>query len=360
VVWIYPGKNLKTSLDYLMRFILKMSKSRNTKSLFVIVTVLFFAVSQSKVYSAVSSLRDVPQSHWARDSVKTLVEDYGFMQGDPNGNFGGSRALSRYEFAKTMSNMLDYLKKQMEADHKDVEGLVSVMEMFQTEIKALETKLASANSEVAKQNATVNELNEIVVALGDEYNTLKAGTSQSSVASAAPAPESFEYRLAQVEQKVDSLKNRGLFVDTLLRGTLNDVRNVTLGTGKLFKSTSASIKDKVTTDESEAKVESSQELKPNLSVTEEVRADVSKSKEIEATPEPEKTSPAPVQTPQLAPSPAPASTVKAKEQEHSHSIKEEKHSTKQETTNQKDPMHGFYDDEDVDDEDLEDIDSFYD
>lgn len=176
----------------------------------------------------------------------------------------------------------------MEADHKDVEGLVSVMEMFQTEIKALETKLASANSEVAKQNATVNELNEIVVALGDEYNTLKAGTSQSSVATAAPAPESFEYRLAQVEQKVDSLKNRGLFVDTLLRGTLNDVRNVTLGTGKLFKSTSASIKDKVTTDESEAKVESSQEVKPDLSVTEEVRADVSKSKEVEATPEPEK------------------------------------------------------------------------
>jgi|GEM_PF-4914243 len=337
-----------------------MYKFKTTKLIFVLIPIAIITLFDLKVYSAVASLRDVPQSHWARDSVKTLVEDYGFMQGDPNGNFGGSRALSRYEFAKTMTNMLDYLKKQMEADHKDLEGLVSVMEMFQTEIKSLETKLASANSEVAKQNATVSELNEIVVALGDEYNTLKAGSGQVSEDSTAPAPESFEFRLAQVEQKVDSLKNRGLFVDTLLRGTLNDVRNVTLGTGKFFKSTSASLKDKVTTDASELKSESSQETQSNLSVTEEVRADVSKSKEIETSKPIEKAAPVPAPAPQVAPTAFSAGSATAKEADHIHSEKEEKHSTKPKTIEQKDPMHGFYDDEDVDDEDLEDIDSFYD
>jgi hypothetical protein len=323
-----------------------MSKFNSAKLIFVGTIILFSSFNSQKVYSATSSLRDVPQSHWARNSVKTLVEDYGFMQGDPNGNFGGSRAISRYEFAKTMTNMLDYLKKQMDEDHKDLEDLVSVMEMFQTEIKALEAKVASANAEVAKQNLTVNELNEIVVALGDEYNTLKSNTGAAPIAEPTPAPESFEVRLTQVEEKVDSLKNRGLFVDTLLRGTLNDIRNVTMGTGKILKSAGSSIKDSVTTDASEAstQVESqAQETKQDVTIKEEVKADVSKHQAPQQEP---LAPPAPQQEPQ-----APSSPAQAVQQ---------KTTTKQETKSEQDPTHGFYDDEDVDDEDLEDIDSFYD
>jgi hypothetical protein len=317
-----------------------MSKLRNTKLNFLIIIILLLASLPSKVYSAVASLRDVPQGHWARGSVKTLVEDYGFMQGDPNGNFGGSRALSRYEFAKTMTNMLDYLKKQMDADHKDLEGLVSVMEMFQSEIKSLEAKLASANSEVTKQNATVSELNELVVALGDEYNTLKANPGQPSADTSATVPESFEQRLTQVEEKVDSLKNRGLFVDTLLRGTLNDVRNVTMGTGKMFKSA----KEKIKTPQTQS--ETSAETKAETTVKEEVRADINKAPEKESsTAQPELPVLAPVTEPIKAPSSEPAV--------HSHA---------DHTSTKADPVHDFYSDneEDVDEEDLGDIDSFYD
>lgn len=331
-----------------------MSKFNSAKLIFVI--IIFSFLIPNSALSATSTLRDVPQSHWARNSVKTLVEDYGFMQGDPNGNFGGSRAISRYEFAKTMANMLEYLKKQMDADHKDLEGLVSVMEMFQSEIKTLEAKVSSANSEVAKQNATVNELNEIVVALGDEYNSLKANTGAPLHINTLPAPESFEMRLTQVEEKVDSLKNRGLFVDTLLRGTLNDIRNVTLGTGKILKSAGTSIKDNVTTDSNEMQSNTNnQELiqKPDLSVKEEVRADVGQTK----TPEKEPSVSAPVATKNP---PAQTTAGTAKEPQASEvQTTPQKTTTKQDTKTEQDPTHGFYD-EDVDDEDLEDIDSFYD
>jgi peptidoglycan hydrolase CwlO-like protein len=340
---------METSLDYLLRFILKMSKIRNTKLFFLIITVVFFASIQLKVYSAPTSLRDVPQSHWARNSVKTLVEDYGFMQGDPNGNFGGSRAISRYEFAKTMTNMLDYLKKQMDADHKDLEGLVSVMEMFQSEIKSLEAKLASANAEVTKQNTTVTELNELVVALGDEYNVLKANGGQSSVNVPSPAPENFELRLTQVEEKVDSLKNRGLLVDTLLRGTLNDVRNVSKGTGKMFKSSKAKLK----TPETKSESVTNQEDNLNTSVKEEVRADIHN----ETTPSPtgQKTE-LPLQEPAPEPVPSPAPP------EHAHSHHDSSHDhnqvSKPEEVNPANSTHEFYND--ADEEDLGDIDSFYD
>lgn len=334
-----------------------MTKFNSAKLIFVGTIILFSCFNSQKAYSA-TSLRDVPQSHWARNSVKTLVEDYGFMQGDPNGNFGGSRAISRYEFAKTMTNMLDYLKKQMDADHKDLEGLISVMEMFQTEIKSLEAKVASANAEVAKQNLTVNELNEIVVALGDEYNILKSNSGAGPIIQATPAPESFEVRLTQVEEKVDSLKNRGLFVDTLLRGTLNDIKNVTMGTGKILKSAGSSIKDSVTTDASEASTQTesqAQETKQVVTIKEEVKADVSKPQ----APQQEPLAPPATENP-----PAQSTAGTAKEPQAPSSpaqTVQQKTTTKPETKSEQDPTHGFYDDdEDVDDEDLEDIDSFYD
>ncbi|MEY3370222.1 MAG: hypothetical protein RLZZ361_892 [Cyanobacteriota bacterium] len=332
-----------------------MYKFTTTKLIFVLIPIAIITLVDLKVLAATSSLRDVPQSHWAKDSVKTLVEDYGFMQGDPNGNFSGSRAITRYEFAKTMANMLDYLKKQMDADHKDLEGLVSVMEMFQTEIKSLETKLSNANSEVTKQNATVNELNEIVVALGDEYNALKAGNGQPNPIITTQAPESFEYRLSQVEQKVDSLKNRGLFVDTLLRGTLNDVRNVTMGTGKMFKSAGTNLRDKVSTDSSEQKSKVQENIKPELTVTEEVRADVSDKKtETKNQKKSELIVPAKNETPTLKPE-----AHQDHDDSNAHSHLDTKPITKPENKNLNESP-DYYNDENVDDEDLEDIDSFYD
>jgi hypothetical protein len=341
-----------------------MSNTRCSKLFLLILFVFGFSNIGLKVQAATSSLRDIPQTHWARDSVKTLVEDYGFMQGDPNGNFSGSRALSRYEFAKTMANMLDYLKKQMEADHKDVEGLVSVMEMFQTEIKSLETKLANANSEVAKQNATVSELNEIVVALGDEYNLLKTGSGGNSGNLATPVSDSFEHRLNQVEQKVDSLKNRGLFVDTILRGTLNDVRNVTMGAGKVLKTSGTSLKNKVSNDESDAKKEEKNSEKPPVSVSEEVNAKVSKPSVSTESEQPSKPSETLVPDSQINPS-------ITKESNKSHSDIEKNHITKQENLHKHDSIQGSSESEDAesedaededeeDEEDLEDIDSFYD
>lgn len=255
---------------------------KRSYSVLITLTLIFWSVAGShKILAAGAGLRDVPQSHWAHNSVKTLVQDYGFMQGDPNGNFAGSRAISRYEFAKTMNNMLEYFKKQMEADHKDLEGLVSVMEMFQTEIKSLESKMSNIDSEFNKQNTTVSELNEIVVALGEEYNALKGASGAASTGlsgAAEPVPQSFEVRLAQVEEKVSSLQDRGLLVGTLLRGTLNDIRNVSLGTGKLFRGAGSSVKDKLTTDADEHATNITTEAtvtSPDVKVTEEVRADVS-------------------------------------------------------------------------------------
>jgi autotransporter adhesin len=55
---------------------------------------------------------DVPENHWAYEAVKSLGEK-GLIEGYPDGNFGGDRSLSRYEFAEIVYRAL---QKGMEVD----------------------------------------------------------------------------------------------------------------------------------------------------------------------------------------------------------------------------------------------------
>ena len=41
---------------------------------------------------------DVPENHWAYEYIATLAGN-GILEGYPDGNFGGDRMMTRYEFA---------------------------------------------------------------------------------------------------------------------------------------------------------------------------------------------------------------------------------------------------------------------
>jgi hypothetical protein len=173
--------------------------------------------------------KDVPKSHWAKDSVVKMVDEYHFMVGDPSGNFAGSRAISRYEFAKTISNMTEYFNTEIEGDRKDLENVVGVLELFQTEMKKMETKVAQAEEQIDSQNKTIAELNELVVTVADELNGVgESGTTKEEL-------ESLKTRVAAAEVSIDKLGDKGFLVDTLVKGVGNDAKHLGHAVGNVAK-----------------------------------------------------------------------------------------------------------------------------
>jgi hypothetical protein len=171
-------------------------------------------------------VRDVPSSHWAKGDVDKLVNEYGFMQGDPNGYFGGNRALTRYEFAKTVSRLVEYYNGEIDSDRKDIENMVSIMELFQKELKNMENKLDTVSQTVQEQNQIITEINELAVTLGEEFESQNNGQvpNQQDIMSA---------KITRLEYDIDKLQNKGLVVDTLVKGTFNDIKKLGKATARV-------------------------------------------------------------------------------------------------------------------------------
>lgn len=184
----------------------------------IIVLLTNLAVSAAPV-------RDVPSSHWAKGDVDKLVNEYGFMQGDPNGYFGGNRALTRYEFAKTVSRLVEYYNGEIDSDRKDIENMVSILELFQKELKTLENKLDTVSTTVQEQNEIIGEINEIAVTLGEEFEAQNTGAPNEQSIMAA--------KITRLEYDIDKLQNKGLLVDTLVKGTFNDIKNLGKATARV-------------------------------------------------------------------------------------------------------------------------------
>ena len=57
--------------------------------------------------TSVSQLSDVKPTDWAYGALQKLVENYGCVAGYPNGTYGGSKAMTRYEAAALLNACLD-------------------------------------------------------------------------------------------------------------------------------------------------------------------------------------------------------------------------------------------------------------
>jgi hypothetical protein len=63
---------------------------------------------------SVTELSDLRPTDWAYQAVQALVERYGVMTGYPDGTFRGNQALTRYEFAAVLNQVLDKIKERLE------------------------------------------------------------------------------------------------------------------------------------------------------------------------------------------------------------------------------------------------------
>jgi hypothetical protein len=97
--------------------------------------------------NSVSDLTDVDPSSWAFQSLKTVVESFGCLEGYPNKTFLGNQSLTRYEFAAGLNACLEKVAEQIaagttgKATKDDLLILKRLQADFSSELAMLRTRV---------------------------------------------------------------------------------------------------------------------------------------------------------------------------------------------------------------------------
>ena len=113
----------------------------------VLVAVLIMTMSTSVLASS-NPFSDVPAHHWAYDSVTKLAA-VGLVEGYPDGTFGGTRTMTRYEAAMVFARALARLEALVES--QVIENTAGVEERVAADV-------------LAELDATIDELIELIEA----------------------------------------------------------------------------------------------------------------------------------------------------------------------------------------------------
>jgi hypothetical protein len=140
--------------------------------------------------SSVSELTDIDPNSWAFQSLKSLVERYGCIEGYPSKKYLGNRPLSRYEFAAGLNACLDKIGEQIAAateplvTKEDLAPLQRLQERFKEELSIMRGEIDGLEAKTkeleAKQFSTTTKLDgETIFALagasaGGNVNTNNA------------------------------------------------------------------------------------------------------------------------------------------------------------------------------------------
>ena len=125
---------------------------------------------------------DVPENHWAYQSMRELAER-GLVKGYPDGKFLGSRALSRYEFATLVDRLLQTVREVVQAPgppaprtpganvtQSDLNRIQVFVDTFSRELAAIQTDVTAAKADIA--------------ALREEISALRKGVDEAKTAAA--------------------------------------------------------------------------------------------------------------------------------------------------------------------------------
>ncbi len=97
-------------------------------------TSLFIALgSASAPILAAEIYSDVPEDHWAQETLETLYQRYQIKLGYPDGSFQGQRTLTRYEMAALVLKLL----QRENLASSDQQSLDALKQQFAKEIESL-------------------------------------------------------------------------------------------------------------------------------------------------------------------------------------------------------------------------------
>lgn len=99
----------------------------------------------------VNQLRDVSPSDWAYEALRSLVDRYSCIAGFPNQTYGGSQALTRYEFAAGLNSCLNQIERLIASEgvkREDLDTIQRLNEEFATELATIEGRVDSLENRV--------------------------------------------------------------------------------------------------------------------------------------------------------------------------------------------------------------------
>lgn len=136
---------------------------------------LFFIIS----FSLFAQLKyeDISKEHWAYSNINSLVEK-GILK-ENRFNFDGTKSLTRYDFAYTLSRTLDYIDLN-KASKNDLEILETLISEFSQELNKIGFDATTFNSRINNVNENieilknrVSENEKTIEALKERINKLE-------------------------------------------------------------------------------------------------------------------------------------------------------------------------------------------
>lgn len=202
------------------------------------ITILLILIFTSGVFA--QKFDDVPRDHWAYDSVQTLAKE-GYLSLYSGEDFNGEKALTRYEMAEIVANILDNSvgnnasKKLSEEDvdiirelslefrdelvtvaqrQKDFEKKLSKLEdtnqIQDEDISNINVKIAEMQEDVSKVSnleASVNEINNQINSLETELNSIKKeGLSGKKLQEIEDSQSINMTKIRELENRIEKLE----------------------------------------------------------------------------------------------------------------------------------------------------------
>ena len=167
-----------------------------SKKIGLLLAIMLLIAIAAPVF-AQGAFQDVPQSHWAYAAVDSLAKA-GLVEGYPDGQFKGNRAMTRYELAMVIARMMDKIPKDGASEPgapgapgdvltPEQEALLAKLQNeFAPELKKLRDDLNALTDRVAALEARQPEKQKLTIT-GDVslrtglYGTkLEVGASEST------------------------------------------------------------------------------------------------------------------------------------------------------------------------------------
>ncbi len=131
------------------------------------------AVNQysSEQVTSVTQFSDVQPTDWAYQALSNLVERYGCVAGYPNGTYGGTKAMTRYEAAALLNACLDRVTEVTDELRKLQTEFAAELAVLKGRVDGLE---AQVNTLEAQQFSTTTKLRgeaNFVIGGVDNYQT---------------------------------------------------------------------------------------------------------------------------------------------------------------------------------------------
>jgi len=114
-------------------------------------------ISQNNPMSHLNSvyqLSDVQPTDWAFQALRSLTERYGCIAGEPNGTYQGNRALTRYEFAASLSACLNRVNERIaKVRQEDLDTLHKLQAEFAPELASVRGRVDTLEANTAQLEA---------------------------------------------------------------------------------------------------------------------------------------------------------------------------------------------------------------